>query len=68
MIRSRLETIHTKQVERANTEISKSEIEIEREWSTQVTVIDDAELSLLTDSHSFDEMHERLESLRKETL
>ena len=28
----------------------------------------DAELSMLTDTHSFDEMHERLESLRKETV
>ena len=68
MIRSRLETIHSKQVERANEEIKKSEIEIEREWSTQVTEIADAELSMLTDNHSFDDMRERLESLRKETV
>ncbi|WP_321284640.1 dynamin family protein [Exiguobacterium profundum] len=68
MIRSRLETIHTKQIERANTEISKAEVEIEREWSTQLKELADAELSMLTDNHSFDEMHERLESLRKETV
>lgn len=68
MIRSRLEAIHAKQVERANTEISKAEVEIEREWSTHLKELADAELSILTDSHSFDEMRERLESLRKETV
>lgn len=68
MIRTRLESIHQKQVERTNEEIRNSEIEIEREWSNQVKELAAAELSMLTDSHSFDEMRERLESLRKETV
>lgn len=65
-IRERLEAVATVQVNRASEQLAVSEAAINIEWMDQLSELTEAELSLLTDEHAFDEMRQRLEPIRKD--
>ncbi|WP_214823694.1 dynamin family protein [Exiguobacterium algae] len=67
-IRDRLERIASRQVERANEELTHSDALINQQWMDQLQEVAEAELSLFTDDHAFDEIRTQLEAIQNASL